>query len=368
MPRCGCSGSCDCLIEGGPGITVEGLGTVEQPYEISAESAMLSQSLHLVDSSTVAWTTTGQGDVGDPLVVEADATLRLTDLTDVQGAPASGQVPVWQNNHWEFMAPPVVPPGAVNVSHGIGGVGSAAQPLALATPLDFGVAEAGHQGLEHYGTDSTFGQPVYVDSNGKVRAAPIVIPVASAPTSAALGGTYPVGVSVMSLDAATATAGGWPESTAGTVLSVRRVGDADAAAIVQQWWYRGSTPRELFRQFSNGAWSAWSEPLEDTGWVDVPIASGFGPDAGGKPQVRRIGKVVYTRGGWSNTGVTKVGDFTVGTAPAGFFPASGCMIPATGTPGTSPGRFDWGASGNIRLRVTTLSSYYKWNGYSWPVD
>lgn len=37
MPRCGCSGSsCSCLVVGGQGVTVTGVGSSQQPYSISA--------------------------------------------------------------------------------------------------------------------------------------------------------------------------------------------------------------------------------------------------------------------------------------------------------------------------------------------
>lgn len=46
MPKCGCAGSsCSCLIEGGAGVTIEGVGSADRPYLIS--SAPVSESLTL---------------------------------------------------------------------------------------------------------------------------------------------------------------------------------------------------------------------------------------------------------------------------------------------------------------------------------
>lgn len=109
--------------------------------------------------------------------------------------------------------------------------------------------------------------------------------------------------------------------------------------------------------------------LYDTGWVAVTISAGFAADAGGPPQVRRIGKIIYCRGGWNATGVGATGDFNVGTIPDGWRPTSvGVMCAIAGSAGPSPGRFDFAVSGVIRMRVTTAAGYYKLVGYSWTTD
>lgn len=109
--------------------------------------------------------------------------------------------------------------------------------------------------------------------------------------------------------------------------------------------------------------------LADTGWVNITISAGFAADAGGAPQVRRIGKIVYCRGGWNSTGITGIGDFNVGVIPAGYLPTSvGVMCVAAGSGGAPAGRFDFGNSGIVRLRVAATGSYYKLVGYCWPID
>ena len=118
MPnRCGCSGSCSCLIVAGEGVSVEGIGTIENPYEISSEASELLERIDFVDTSTVDFTTVGVGTTTDPMQVTAQATLALTDLTDVEGTPGNDQVPVWVDDHWEFQDQPEdstgLPPGAL---------------------------------------------------------------------------------------------------------------------------------------------------------------------------------------------------------------------------------------------------------------
>jgi len=120
-------------------------------------------------------TLTGSGRPDDPFAIWADTALKLNDLTDVndpQGGPSAGEVPVWVGDtatgHWEFQVPPPSPAGAVNANGGIAGTGAAGTPLHVATSGTWGTAP-----LDAYGTDSTAGIPVYVDSNGELRAQPI---------------------------------------------------------------------------------------------------------------------------------------------------------------------------------------------------
>lgn len=57
--------------------------------------------------------------------------------------------------------------------------------------------------------------------------------------------------------------------------------------------------------------------ITDSGWVDIPLTNGVQPYAdGSKPQVRKIGKVVFVRGACKN--VLAAG--TIGTIPEGFRP------------------------------------------------
>lgn len=72
-PRCGCQDACSCLIVAGDGIDVDGLGTIDRPYEISAESGVMSDSLIFDNSGNVDFSTSGFGTPASPLRVSANA-------------------------------------------------------------------------------------------------------------------------------------------------------------------------------------------------------------------------------------------------------------------------------------------------------
>lgn len=293
MPkRCSCGDTCACVILPGSGATVDGSGTPDHPYRIGVEGSTLTDKLIFDDdvAGTIDFTTTGTGTPTDPLHATAAAKIKLTQLTDVdKTAPSSGDVPTWQGDHWEFQAPPVVPPGAVNVSHGIGGVGSVGTPLTLLNALEWGAVSPalGQPGLNKWGADSLSGQPVYVDTAGKVRAAPLTIQDASAIDATALPGAYPIGASVMSIFSATALAKGWPFGASCTVVTFRRNGETDANANADQWWFRSLNGSNQMRyRFGNASgWNAWMQvggmysglaaanatiALDSTAIIDIP--------------------------------------------------------------------------------------------------
>lgn len=104
MPRCGCADACSCLITAGEGINVEGIGTIENPYEITSESANLAGRVEFTDEGNVDFTATGVGTLNDPLTVFADAVLAMADLTDVpdDATANDGDVLVWRLDHWQY--------------------------------------------------------------------------------------------------------------------------------------------------------------------------------------------------------------------------------------------------------------------------
>lgn len=172
---CGGAATCSCLIQGGPGIAVTGSGTQGNPYLITADLPDFADILRVRDTSTVNLSLFGSGTANDPFQLQADATVRLQDLSDVadpQNGPSAGEVPVWvgpsSTGHWEFQVPPPSPAGAVNVEQGLLGIGTAPDPIRLATS---GVWGSGP--LAGLGSDSTIGLEVYIDSAGKVRARPV---------------------------------------------------------------------------------------------------------------------------------------------------------------------------------------------------
>lgn len=167
MAGCGDQG-CACAVVGGDGIVISGSGAPRDPYRVSLE-ASLEGTLSVEDTQTINLTLLGQGIPGDPYRLSGVATVRLTQLADVndpQGGPNVGDVPVWVGGatpHWEFQAPPANPPGAVNVSTGIQGDGTAGAPIRVRM---IGTSAGG----------STSGAEVYADSAGNLRA---VIPTTS---------------------------------------------------------------------------------------------------------------------------------------------------------------------------------------------
>jgi hypothetical protein len=104
-----------------------------------------------------------------------------------------------------------------------------------------------------------------------------------------------------------------------------------------------------------------AEPPEDTGWVNITVVAGFAAAVGAIPQVRRIGKTVYSRGGFGPTGINANGSHGVGIIPAGFLPPFGFYAPV----GTSSGNVGGmavigaGAGDSIQIRAgATLSTNY----------
>ena len=117
--------------------------------------------------------------------------------------------------------------------------------------------------------------------------------------------------------------------------------------------------------------NAIANQFADSGWVDVTVLPGFTAMAGvEKPQCRKIGSVVYLRGGWLNTGMSASGTFSVGTLPDGFRP----LTPTVGVAGSSTGAASGAAlhiiqTGNIELRLTSsVGSYYKMDRQTFLVD
>ena len=231
MPsRCGCSGSCSCLIVAGEGVSVEGIGTIENPYEISSEGSELLERVEFVDTSTVDFTTVGVGTTLDPMTVTAQATLEFTDLTDVEGTPGDGQVPVWTDDHWEFSTP--VSQVAVSGEWGTA-------PLTEAT----------------YGANSLTGRVIYEDSAGQLRSAPEQLtqaggqyPVTASPT------VYPSGTTVMYI--APAEGAAWPTGASCIVTTSKAINGA-----AQQWCAEPNNTgaRSWFRNGQSAGWSPWKE-------------------------------------------------------------------------------------------------------------
>jgi hypothetical protein len=159
------------LIDGA-GTTVSGAGTAGNPYRIDAAGAN-QDSMIVVDSPTLDLHLTGEGTTLEPLALSGDVMLSMTGLMDVDDneVPATGEVPTWDGTKWVFSPAVTATPGAVNAGSGIGGDGSAPNPLRALVSGTWGSGS-----LAQLGTDSTLGYPVYLDSAGQLRtfATPVI--------------------------------------------------------------------------------------------------------------------------------------------------------------------------------------------------
>jgi hypothetical protein len=153
----------------GEGQIITGSGHPTDPYIIT--NTGIRGALTVADTPTVDLSLFGNGVAADPYLITAATKIRLfRDMQDMKAgetADPGDTIIVNSDGTFRFGPPPVAPAGAVNVSNGITGVGSAVTPLALAVS---GVWGSGP--LAGLGSDSTIGTAVYVDSAGQVRSAP----------------------------------------------------------------------------------------------------------------------------------------------------------------------------------------------------
>lgn len=108
---------------------------------------------------------------------------------------------------------------------------------------------------------------------------------------------------------------------------------------------------------------------EDTGWVSIATNIGFAPEDTNLPQVRKIGKVVYARGGWDNTGIAVSTTYAaIGVIPEDFRPAETVLFAPGMSSGAAQATMRIEPNGNVALRTGPVgSSYYTTNG-TWLVD
>ena len=98
--------------------------------------------------------------------------------------------------------------------------------------------------------------------------------------------------------------------------------------------------------------------LYDSGWIDVPLASGITSQGGIPFRVRRIGSVVYPRSGINGTGIPASTTTTIATLPAGFRPAV-ALTAAVGTSTSVLASVRIETTGIMKLITpSSTSSYY----------
>ena len=105
----------------------------------------------------------------------------------------------------------------------------------------------------------------------------------------------------------------------------------------------------------------------DSGWVNVPLASGITAQSGIPFQVRRIGSVVYPRWGVNSAGIALSRQTLIGTVPAGFRPLTSIYIPAA-TNTANMARANIEPNGTIYLSTPATSSAYYLIYAPWPIS
>lgn len=183
--NCNCAGStCGCKIIAGTGISILGIGTAAEPFQIVNTGAQLASALAVTDTSTLNLTLAGSGTNVDPSVISGVVTLKMQQLTDVSnpaGNPLAGQAPVYigtsgTDGHWEFRTTP----GAIPYRSGLyypagrGVVTSAgassgngvfrAVPVYIPTPTVISTMGGEVTVVGEAGSVIRFG--IYADSNG----------------------------------------------------------------------------------------------------------------------------------------------------------------------------------------------------------
>jgi len=313
MPRCSCgAGTCSCNVDvdNSVGVNIAGDGSSTDPWTFTVDGSAIDVAgiLSFQPSTTVEFTQQGEGSTVSPLTVFADAKVAVEELTNVtpadvpvngdslvfaaatgtwdfkkpsipltslsdvndpEGAPTNGQVPTWVTDHWEFKTPAAVPPGTVSASNGIGGDGSSGNPLKALTSGTFGTAPLSTPPFPAVVQD--FGNEIYLDTTGKLRARPQVLwrslDANAAPSA------YPMGASIMSVGAENVT--GWPGGNFGTVHTIKRMeasGSGSTNGQTQQWWYRNAAADVMYRYAASDA-GGWS------GWLTVYVAMSEIPNA-----------------------------------------------------------------------------------------
>ena len=420
MPkRCGCGDTCACVINPGPGIDIDGSGTVDHPYVITNAADSLSEQLILDNSGNVDFVTVGDGTADSPLRVTANAALKLIDLTDVADTPAptngqtlvwngtawvpgaasgggtvakmqdltdvidtppsvSGQVPMWNGTQYV----PTVVPSPTPAVHGgwtlvntaqslttavvttiafdtvqttpvggitISGTGVITVPVAGTYQVNAGIAFTANATGARYG---------YIYQNGAFKARVAIDAVEALPSgtlsrvlTCAAGDTIEVRAyqaSGANLTLLNSNFSCWADvvlvdvpagsGIAGIATSGGLVGDGSTAIPIK---------------------------LDDTGWLDVMVSPGFAIQGTERPQVRRVGQTVFSRGGWNSTGITASASFNIGTLPAGFSPTQNVLWQAGVQAGGISAQMFIGSNGVVSIRVGTTVPSYMMMGVTW---
>ncbi len=107
--------------------------------------------------------------------------------------------------------------------------------------------------------------------------------------------------------------------------------------------------------------------LYDSGWVDVPLASGITAQGGEPFRVRRIGNVVYPRSGIDGTGIPASTTTKIATLPAGFRPV-GMFVAAAGTLNSASTVVRIDATGIMSLITSSSTGFYYMIATPWVIN
>jgi hypothetical protein len=156
-------------VVAGEGQIITGSGHPSDPYIVT--NTGIRGALRVQDTQTIDMVLNGNGVATDPYLIFGNAKVRLlADMTDMgagQSADPGDTIIVQPDGTWNLGPPPITPAGAVNTRGGIQGDGTFTAPIEIATSGIWGTPP-----LAGMGTDSTIGTVTYIDSDGKLRAAP----------------------------------------------------------------------------------------------------------------------------------------------------------------------------------------------------
>lgn len=116
------------------------------------------------------------------------------------------------------------------------------------------------------------------------------------------------------------------------------------------------------RAYYSSGWGSWHEiNVYDSGWVDLPMASGITAYSDAqKPRCRRIGKEVMVCGVFKGAVGT---DVTIATLPVNFRPAKKHILPIASV-GQMIGKISVETDGSIVLNRTTVEPIIAENWHS----
>jgi hypothetical protein len=122
-------------------MTVSGSGTASDPFVLTSTSGLLT----VQDTTTVNLTLSGSGTAASPYLVSADATVRMTQLVDVDTSNTTvGYVVARQTGGTFAMVPSTTAPaGAINHDTSLSGDGSAGNQLKVVPDTELAVSSTG---------------------------------------------------------------------------------------------------------------------------------------------------------------------------------------------------------------------------------